>query len=250
LVFTPLWAFLIERFGLFVAAACLASAAILIAVPLVTRFLALVPKSEAVKSYVAPPTSSRLMILRQPAFLTISVAFALGLFAQIGLVAHLIPRLGPVLGTSTAALAISLITICAIAGRVLLGRLIGQHDRRTAAMLNLMVQASGTGLLVVSEDPVALWAGCVLFGLGFGNLTSLPPLLAQAEFPAGDVGTVVALVTAINQAVFAFAPGLFGLMRDVSGDYTISFTTAAIVQILAAAVVLIGRRKQVKPTIS
>jgi len=60
----------------------------------------------------------------------------------------------------------------------------------------------------------------------------------------------VALVTAINQAVFAFAPGLFGLMRDVSGDYTISFTTAAIVQILAAAVVLIGRRKQVRPAIS
>jgi len=250
LAFTPLWAFLIERFDLFVAATVLASAAVLIAFPLVARFLALAPKSATAKSYVAQPTSSRLMILRQPAFLTISVAFALGLFAQIGLVAHLIPRLGPVLGASTAALAISLITVCAIAGRVLLGRLLGQHDRRTAAMMNLMVQACGTGLLIVSPHPVALWTGCVLFGLGFGNLTSLPPLLAQAEFPAGDVGTVVALVTAINQAVFAFAPGLFGLMRDVSGDYTISFATAAIAQLLAAAVIFVGRRKQARPAIS
>jgi MFS family permease len=240
LMLTPLWAFLIERFGLGVAAAILASAAVLIVAPLAARFLGRAPKATAAKP-VSPPPRPRLAILRQPAFLTISAAFALGLFAQIGLVAHLIPRLGPVFGTSIAALAISLITVCAIAGRVLLGRLIGQHDRRVAAMVNLLVQACGTGLLIVGDDPVVLLAGCVLFGLGFGNLTSLPPLLAQSEFPAAEVGTVVALVTAINQAVFAFAPGLLGLMRDLSGDYRLSFMAAAIAQVVAAAIVLTGR---------
>jgi hypothetical protein len=56
-----------------------------------------------------------------------------------------------------------------------------------------------------------LLLGCVLFGLGIGNLTSLPPLIAQAEFCPADVGRVVALVTAINQAVFAFAPAVLGV---------------------------------------
>ncbi len=50
--------------------------------------------------------------------------------------------------------------------------------------------------------------------LGVGNLISLPPLIAQREFRPADVVTVVALVTAINQAVFAFAPAIFGGLRD------------------------------------
>ncbi|WP_163202631.1 MFS transporter, partial [Citrobacter koseri] len=71
----------------------------------------------------------------------------------------------------------------------------------------------GTGLA-----PLVL--GCVFFGLGVGNLISLPPLIAQKEFARADVGTVVALVTAINQAVFALAPVMFGALRDASDSYT------------------------------
>ncbi len=82
----------------------------------------------------------------------------------------------------------------------------------------------------------------MLFGLGVGNLTSLPPLIAQREFRPADVGTVVALVTAINQAVFAFAPAIFGSLHDSTGDYMVAFLTAAAAQILAAGVVVYGRR--------
>ena len=37
--------------------------------------------------------------------------------------------------------------------------------------------------------------GCILFGLGVGNLISLPPLIAQNEFEHDDVPTVVALIS-------------------------------------------------------
>jgi hypothetical protein len=43
----------------------------------------------------------------------------------------------------------------------------------------------------------ALLIGCILFGLGLGNAVTLPALIAQREFRAADVGTVVALVVAI-----------------------------------------------------
>jgi hypothetical protein len=36
-----------------------------------------------------------------------------------------------------------------------------------------------------------------LFGIGFGNSTSLPPLIAQVEFVDEDVPRVVALIVAI-----------------------------------------------------
>lgn len=81
--------------------------------------------------------------------------------------------------------------------------------------------------------------GCILFGLGIGNLTSLPPLIAQREFPRSDMGRVLALVTAINQAVFAFAPVVLGAPRDAAGSAGAPIAFAALVQ-LAAVVVVLG----------
>ena len=114
--------------------------------------------------------------------MTISAAFALGLFAQIGLFAHLIARLEPDFGAGLVAAAISLVTLCAVVGRTLLGWLLGERDRRFAGAANLLMQAIGSLLLAFGEGMVPLAAGWVLFGLGVGNLTSLPPLIAQREF--------------------------------------------------------------------
>ena len=183
------------------------------------------------------PPLPRRALLRQPGFVTISVAFALGLFAQIGLFAHLIARLEPDFGASVAALAISLTTLCAVVGRTLLASLLDEHDRRLAAAANLLMQAIGSVLLAVGDGMVSLAVGCVLFGLGVGNLTSLPPLVAQREFRTADVGTVVALITAINQAVFAFAPAIFGGLRDSTGSYIVTFLSAAAIQTVAALMV-------------
>ena len=171
-----------------------------------------------------------------------SIAFALGLFAQIGLFAHLIARLEPDFGPVIAALAISLVTLCAVLGRSLLGWLLGEHDRRLAAAANFLVQAAGSILLALGDGMVPLALGCVLFGLGVGNLNSLPPLIAQREFRPADVGTVVALIIAINQAVFAFAPAILGALRDFSGSYLMAFLGVAALQGLAAATVVWGRR--------
>jgi len=111
-----------------------------------------------------------------------------------------------------------------------------------AAAANLLMQAVGSLLLAFGEGTAPLAAGCVLFGLGVGNLVSLPPLIAQSEFRPADVGTVVALVTAINQAVFALAPATFGALRDFTGNYVMVFLTAAAAQVVAAGVIVYGRR--------
>src|SRR5260370_16255134 len=94
----------------------------------------------------------RAELIPQACFMTMSLAFALGLFAQIGLFAHLIARIGPDFGPGLAAAAISLITLCAVAGRTLLGWLLGDRDRRIAAAANLMMQAVGSLLLAPGHD--------------------------------------------------------------------------------------------------
>ena len=65
----------------------------------------------------------------------------------------------------------------------------------------------------------------------------------QKEFDRADVVTVVALVVAINQGVFAFAPAIIGGLRDATADYRLPFVLIAMAQFLAAVIVLLGRGK-------
>ena len=136
---------------------------------------------------------------------------------------------------------VSLTTVCAVIGRTVTGRWIGEHDRRVAAAINFAVQIGGVLLLIFSGGWVGLTLGCVLFGLGIGNLTSLPPLIVQTEFDRADVVTVVALIIAIKQGVFAFAPAIIGALRDATADYQLPFALIAGIQLLAAVIVLLGR---------
>ena len=250
-IFAPLWVTSIAHLGFQIAALAVGIAMVAVLVPLASRFLrhspndlGCAPDGNATSGPAAKPAPrlSRAALLRDKRFLTISLAFAFGLFAQIGIFTHFIARLAPEFGAGGAAAAVSLATICAVFGRTLLGWFIGERDRRAACAVNFLVQAAGAVLLAFGTGLTMLLLGCVLFGLGVGNLISLPPLIAQREFECADIGTVVALVTAINQAVFAMAPAVFGALRDASDSYSIPFALAAGAQVVAAVIVMIGRR--------
>jgi MFS family permease len=239
ILFTPLWMLLIDSLGMPTSALVLGSAMVVVIVPLAAFVLQATPPG--MERQAAAPTPRRELAVRG-SFITISAAFALGLFAQIGLFAHLIVRLTPEFGAVVGAAAISIATMFAILGRTILGWLLGQQDRRLVMAASLSMQAVGSALLAVGDGALQLGAGCVLFGLGVGNLTSMMPLIVQKEFRPADVGTVVALVTAINQAVFALAPGIFGWLRDLNDSYTVAFLVAGAIQLLAAALLVMGRR--------
>jgi hypothetical protein len=197
-----------------------------------------------------------LLLWRDLKFLTISAGMALGLFAQIGLAVHLYSLLVPALGASRAGLAMGLVTFMAIIGRTLIGWVMPAGiDRRLMACASYGVQMAGCAVLVAAAGtsiPLLL-RGVVLFGLGFGNGTWLPPLIAQVEFVGDDVPRVVALIVAISQGTYAFAPGVFGMIREfappaaglASGAAPNLFVAAGIVQGLAICAFLAGRRRSV-----
>src|SRR5258707_167942 len=121
---------------------------------------------------------------KRPKFIALAAAMALGLFAQIGLIAHLFSLLVPALGVQQAGLAMGLATASAIAGRTLAGWVLGGSiDRRLVACASYAVQIAGCIVFVVAagSSPALLLLAVVLFGAGIGNATSLPPLIAQTE---------------------------------------------------------------------
>jgi MFS family permease len=253
-LFIPLWVALIGQWGFPGAAAVVAVATLAVLWPLAGIYLrptpgllGLAPDGDAVAAHgvsvAAPRTpAGRRELLRDRRFVTLASAFAIGLFAQVGLIAHLLTLLVPTLGEQGAAGAVSLTTTCAVIGRLLLGGIIDRLDRRIAAAANFAVQACGFVLLSAAGAEAVL-AGCVLFGLGLGNLVSLPPLIVESEFDAADAGRVVALVIAVNQASFSFAPGVFGALHDLAGSYAAALGLAVVLQITAAILVLSGRRR-------
>jgi len=255
-LFVPLWVWLIRSIG-FPSAALVVGGCMLATVAyLCVRFLVkspedmgLAPDGNASHQARAKPQPrrTRIEIVRSARFITISAAFSLGLFAQIGLLAHLVARLTPELGIEHAGFLVSLATVCAVIGRTAAGKWIGEHDRRFAAAANFAVQIAGVLLLILGQGLLGLTLGCVLFGLGIGNLTSLPPLIVQKEFEREDVATAVALIVAINQGVFAFAPAVIGAMRDTTANYQLPFTLIAMIQFLAAVIILLGRRSTRAP---
>ena len=95
-----------------------------------------------------------------------------------------------------------------------------RRDRRLFACASYLVQIGGsTAFLIAGGSSVPLLlVGVVLFGAGIGNGTSLPPLIAQAEFSNEDVGRVVPLMIAVSQACYAFAPAVFALIRELTPD--------------------------------
>ena len=203
------------------------------------------PDGDPVPSPAAGSTSAprvtRSIPFRSRRYWTISMAFALGLAAQVGVLTHLVSHLTPLLGAAGAGGALSLTTVAAITGRIPMGALADRLNRRTIAGLNFLLQVAGLVLLALASSSAVVYAGCVLFGFGVGNVITLPGLLIEGEFPREQFAAIVSVITATNQLAFAFAPALVGILRDTTGSYGVSLTVCAAADLVAAGVVAFGR---------
>lgn len=128
----------------------------------------------------------------------------------------------------------------ALACRVAFGALADKQRLRTLSCAVFLAQAVGLALLTVAGSERALYAGCLLFGFGAGNITTVPGLLVHREFRPEQFAGVVSLVFATNQLGFAFGPTLLGVVRDVTGGYSAALWLAGGLDVLAATLILLG----------
>ena len=253
-VIAPLVILLIGRLGFGAALSC--AAIVMLAVVLPTAALVLRPRragehDRADNGPVSDPVNDAVPADRLPwrpalalfdiRFLTLAIPFALGLTAQVGFLTHQVAFLSPLRGTVAAGWAVSLTTSAAIVGRIATGAFVDQIDRRAAACANFFVQVIALCMLVAARSVPMLYLGCALFGLGVGNMISLPGLIVQQEFARQDFARVVSLVVAVNQFTFAFGPALLGVLRQSGGSYTTPLAVCLAMQALAASIVIVPR---------
>src|SRR5436190_7350480 len=176
-------------------------------------------------------------------FWSVSAPFALGLAAQVGVLTHLVALVTPTLGAGAAARAVSAATVAALIGRLVTGFVVDRLNRRVVASATLIVQIVGVTLLARAGSPAGIYAGCALFGLGVGNLTTLPGLILAVEWPRASFSALVGLVVGINQFTFAFGPSLVGLIRDWAGSYGPALAACTVLEAVAASLIVLGPRR-------
>ena len=245
----PLLVVAIGHFGFSQAMLVAACLMIVLVVPAVLIFVGrpplLLPGSAVAQAVDVPSaTQIRARALRDLGFLSVTTAFALVLFAQVGFIVHLISFLDPVIGRASATTAIALLTAMAVVGQVLFSTVIDRLNQRLASALSFVSQAAALLVLINFRNEYLLIAACAVFGFSVGNLITLPSLIVQREFASSVFGVLVSLQTAIAQITYAFGPGVVGVLRDLSGSYTLPFYGCIALELAAAVLIMIrGRAK-------
>jgi MFS family permease len=246
IVGVPLLVSVIGGFGFGDATIAAAVAMVVLLVPVILLFVGHPPRPVMqLPGGTDAPSSTRIRAeaLRDTAFLTLTISFALTLFAQVGFIVHLISFLDPVIGRERAAVAVSLMTVMAVVGRVLFSTVIDRLNQRLASAISFLSQATALAIIINSRSEVPVFFACALFGFSVGNLITLPSLIVQREFDARSFGVLASLVTAVTQVTYAFGPGIIGFLRDISGSYAVPFYACMALQLIAAVLIIVRGRK-------
>ncbi|MEH2473607.1 MFS family permease [Nitrobacteraceae bacterium AZCC 2161] len=248
IVGVPLLVVAIGGFGFAGATIAAAVAMVALLVPVILMFVGHPPRHPSDSPLLAAdaPSSSqiRASAVRDIGFLTLAIAFALVLFAQVGFIVHLISFLDPVIGRERAAVAVSLLTLMAVVGRVLFSTVIDRLNQRLASAVSFVSQALALTIVINSRNEALLFFACALFGFSVGNLITLPALIVQREFDARSFGVLVSLITAVTQVTYAFGPGIIGFLRDASGSYAVPFYFCMSLQLIAAVLIIVRGHKK------
>jgi MFS family permease len=189
----------------------------------------------------ASPTGQKTLApLRQWHFWSISAPFAFVLLSQVGFITHLVPLISDRQSVDPG-LAVAINAITALAGRVVLGFVIDRLPPRAAAAFCFLVQVAAIAVLAGAQSPAVIYAACAIYGFSVGNNITLSPLIIQREYAAADFPAIVALSTAVVQILYAFGPGLLGLLRDGTGSYAVPLAVCMALNIVAAAMIMLRR---------
>lgn len=254
MISTPILIYAIAKLGLGHALSLAAIISLAVILPLALFVLKKSPAEMGLYPDGEPPVAksnekparvwSRAEALRTPAFISVVVAFALGLGVQVGFLVHHVTLSVPALGAGGAAFIVSVTAVAAFLGRVALARWADQVDLRVTAAAVLVVAA--VALAAIAAVPAAwmLVAASIVYGLTTGNVTTLSPIIVRREFGAGVFASIYGVGWMCIGFASALGPAMFGWLYDYFGGYREALLLAAALDLIAAAVVFAGRPKE------
>lgn len=193
-------------------------------------------------SPVAPLASG--LPSRQAAFLlwSAAVAFALGLMVQIGFATHHVKLALPHMSLTEAGWLVSATGLMGFIGRLVLARIVDGTAVRWLAAGALTAQVLALWAIVIWPSHAVLWAASLVYGYCVGHVTTLGPIVVRREFGAAAFGTRYGKAAMLIQFTSALGPAFMGFMRDAFEGYAPVLAVSAVLDLLAVAALIAGRR--------
>ena len=164
--------------------------------------------------------------VRTRVFWLLIAALTLALVGPGSIIVHLIPALiDKGIPAQVAATVLGCVTGVSILGRVIIGYMADRMPIRYVAMLFFFLQAIGLLLLLRVDSMAIVWGFAVVFGLAMGGLFALEPLLVSTYFGVASFGAIYGGLWAFEGLGFAVGPLFTGWVFDMTGTYTLAFTS-------------------------
>jgi predicted MFS family arabinose efflux permease len=128
--------------------------------------------------------------------------------------------------------AITILGACGLLGKLIFGYASERIPARVAFAICCAVQVVGIAilLLVQAEQTALLWVFAVVYGVGFGAVGAVQPLVIAETFGLVTFGLVFGTLQMLLRAVQSGVPFFVGSSVDATGSYEVAFvfTMAAI----------------------
>lgn len=174
-------------------------------------------------------------------FWGVSVGYVFLMLAQVGGIAHQYGLARELLSEAQTALAVAILPVASIIGRLAGGWVVDQFSIRNFAIGMMVLQAVSLCLLAGGFNPVTLCLGLAIFGATVGNLLMLQPLIIAEAFGVREYARIFSYSNLMTSWGTAAGPALLGVVYGSSGNhYAMPYLVAAAAGALGLSIFLIG----------
>jgi MFS family permease len=162
--------------------------------------------------------------LRTRAFVFVAISLFFANLSYQSVLTQIVPHLENVgFEPTIAALGLSAMAVFGMMGKVSFGYLTEKVAARYAVMVSLGFQIVGLVILVTAGMSPLIWLFVPIFGLAFGGMGSLMPLVVQDTFGNKAFGGIFGMLNFFMLGSALVGPPLVGLSFDATGSYQTAF---------------------------
>lgn len=142
-----------------------------------------------------------------------------------------------------AANVLSLILAASIFGRLFMGWLADQIEKKYVMLLIYCLVACAIPLLHFAHVPGVIYVFAIVFGIGLGGDYMIIPLMAAELFGVRVMGRVMGIVLTGDGLAEAIMPWMVGWIRDISGSYANGFSVLIVLAVVGIITVILTPKR-------
>jgi MFS family permease len=157
---------------------------------------------------------------------------------------HIVPHATDLgIAREKAALILTLIGTISSAGRLIFGALSDRIGRKLSVVLCALLQSAMLVLVAWSRELWIFYVFAILYGFGFGGVSTVTTALVGDTFGAVNLGAIMGAAVVGYALGAAAGPLVGGHVFDLTNDYLIAFLIGAVAILVAVLFVLLIKRE-------